>query len=110
MQMISGNQINKADYTLREAVAVVFRQKWMIISVFVIIFLLVGAITFLLPNQYESRTKILVKNSRADVIVSPEQSNRTTLTGEVSEAQVNSEIELIQSRDLLKEVVEKAGL
>jgi len=54
--------------------------------------------------------KILVKNSRADVIVSPDQTSNKTLAGEVSEAQVNSEIALIQSRDLLEAAVKKTGL
>lgn len=110
MQMTNGNQDNKVGFSLREVATAMFRQKWMIISVFIVIFALVGVTTFLLPDQFESRTKILVKNSRADVIVSPEQNNNLTLTGEVSEAQVNSEIELIQSWDLLEAVVKKAGL
>lgn len=100
----------KANYSLREAIAVLFRQKNIIILSFLTLFSVVGIVTILLPNQYESKAKILVKNSRADVIVSPEQTNNMTFAGEVSEAQVNSEIELIQSRDLLEAVVKKTGL
>ena len=110
MQMIPKNQVNESVFSLREAVAVIFRRKRMIVGVFLAVFSLVGGVTVLLPNQYEARTKILVKNSRADVIVSPEQTNKTTSTGEVSELQVNSEIELIQSRDLLEAVVKKTDL
>lgn len=95
---------------MREAVAVLFRQKKLIMSAFLIAFLAVLIITLALPNTYKSRMKVLVKNSRAEVIVSPEQTSNMVLSGEVSEAQVNSEIELMRSRDLLEAVVKKAGL
>ncbi len=109
-QVFLTNGINKSSFSLRDVVAVIFRQKWLIASVFVLAILVVAVITWLLPDRYESRIKILVKNSRADVIVSPEQTGNMTLTGEVSEVQVNSEIELIQSHDLFEAVVKKTGL
>ncbi|MEP7339123.1 MAG: Wzz/FepE/Etk N-terminal domain-containing protein [Acidobacteriota bacterium] len=109
-QTLLASNTSKADFSLREGSAGLFRQKWIIASVFMVVILAVAAVTWLLPNRYESRMKILVKNSRADVIVSPEQTSNMTLTGEVSEAQVNSEIELAQSRDLLEAVVKKTGL
>lgn len=104
------DEINRTKFSLRDALNGVFLQKRMIIVVFFTAAIAVTIISLLLPNQYRSTTKILVKNSRADVIVSPEQINNLTLTGEVSEAQVNSEIELIQSRDLLEGVVKKVHL
>ena len=42
----------------------------MILNTFVVVVAAVVAGTFLLPKQYESRMKILVKNERADPIVS----------------------------------------
>jgi uncharacterized protein involved in exopolysaccharide biosynthesis len=35
-----------------------------------------AAITLLMPNEYESRMKILVKNTRSDVPITPEQNHR----------------------------------
>lgn len=103
-------QVYNQEFSLREGVSVLLRRKKMVLWVFIVVFSLVGIVTVLLPNRYESRTKILVKNSRADVIVSPEQTSNTTSIGEVSEMQVNSEIELIRSRDLLEAVVRKTDL
>jgi len=109
-QMLLTNGAGSSSFSLREAVAALFRQKRLIVMVFLSAIVVVAIITLLLPDWYESRMKVLVKNSRANVIVSPEQTNNTMLNGEVSEAQVNSEIELIRSRDLLEAVVKKNGL
>src|SRR5207247_8058219 len=68
-------------------------------------------VTYLLPNKYESRMKILVKNQRVDVAITPEATAvAPPVESEVSESQINSEIELLTSRDLLTQVVTECGL
>lgn len=104
----SGN--NKAAFSLREIAATLFRRKKLIAVVFLTTLATVTVGTMLLPDRYESRLKVLVKNTRAEIVVSGEQTNQISPINEVSEAQVNSEIELIRSRDLLAKVVKKAGL
>jgi uncharacterized protein involved in exopolysaccharide biosynthesis len=50
-------------------------------------------VTFLLPNRYESRMKILVKNQRVDVAITPEATaGARAVESEVSQSQINSEI------------------
>lgn len=109
-QVLITSAVNKNNYSLRDAISVIFRQKRLITSVFILVLLAVVSITWLLPNKYESRMKLLVKNSRAEIIVSPEQTDNMTVTNEISEAQINSEIELIQSQDLFEAVAKKTGL
>lgn len=101
---------NKTTFSLREIVATLCRQKRLIAFVFLAVLAAVTLVTMLLPNRYESRMKVLVKNARAEIVVSPEQTKNIGPVSEVSEAQVNSEIELIRSRDLLEKVVKKASL
>jgi uncharacterized protein involved in exopolysaccharide biosynthesis len=69
----------------------------------------VGA--FLLPPRYQTNIKILVKHERLDPLVSAEVASTMpqNLAG-VSESEVNSEVELIKSRDLLEKVVTTSGL
>lgn len=110
MQQLISNGNSKATFSPREIAAPLFRQKKLIAFIFIAILALVATATMLLPDRYESRLKILVKNTRAEVVVSAEQTQHANPVGEVSEAQVNSEIELIRSRDLLTKVVKKAGL
>jgi uncharacterized protein involved in exopolysaccharide biosynthesis len=66
--------------------------------------------TLLMPKQYQTQMKVLVKNERADMIVSADRNGGSAYRGDVSEAQINSEIELLTSNNLLREVVTKCGL
>jgi uncharacterized protein involved in exopolysaccharide biosynthesis len=64
----------------------------------------VGA--FLLPPNFETNIKILVKHERLDPLVSADPpSTLPQNLAVVSETEVNSEVELIKSRDLLEKVV-----
>ncbi len=71
---------------------------------------LAGLVTILMPKKYESRIKFLVKNERADLIITPDKSSPTPAPNEVTETQVNSEIELLRSRNILETVVNDAKL
>ncbi|PYS21203.1 MAG: hypothetical protein DMF72_18265 [Acidobacteria bacterium] len=98
---------------LREGASALFRRKFLVLFTFLAV--VVGAIivTLLLPNRYEARMKILVKNQRVDIAITPEATtgtNTPTVENEVSENQINSEIELLTSKDLLTQVVTSTGL
>jgi len=101
-----GGQTN---LSARDIATVLFRRKMLIATLFLTIAAGAAVVTFLLPNQYESRMKILVKNARADVVVTPERTGETTYHN-VTETQINSEIELLKSKDLLEQVAIKSGL
>lgn len=68
--------------------------------------------TFMMSNEYESRMKILVKNVRSEVPITPEQTTGTngSPNNDISETEINSEIELLTSKDLLNQVVAECGL
>lgn len=108
--MVPPTQAVDRAYSVRQAVAALFRQMRVMGFVFVAVLIAITSIILLLPNRYEAQAKILVKNARADAIVSPEQGKNIQLSSEVSEAQINSEIELIRSRNLLEAVAKQAGL
>ena len=67
--------------------------------------LLAGLINHLLPHRYEAEMKFLVNTERADLVITSGENQSSALPSEVSETQVNSEIELMRSRDLLQKVV-----
>lgn len=105
---LAGNSIS-----IRDGAVAVFRRKVVVLFIFLAVVLGTAVITFLLPNKYDSRMKILVKNQRVDVAITPEQTNGSTASAvdnEVSENQINSEIELLTSKDLLTQVVTDTGL
>ena len=102
-----GNSIS-----LRDGAGALFRRKALIVITFSSVVIGTLAFTFLQSNKYESRMKILVKNQRVDVAITPEATGGAPagIENEVSENQINSEIELLTSKDLLTEVVKECGL
>jgi uncharacterized protein involved in exopolysaccharide biosynthesis len=101
-----GNSIS-----LRDGASALFRRRGMVLFIFIAVVVGTAAVTLILPNKYESRMKILVKNQRVDVAITPEATSApAAVDGEVSESEINSEIELLTSRDLLTQVAKETGL
>ena len=110
LSSISGIGNQSLSVTLRGVVAVFFRHKRTMALCFLGIF--TGAIlcALLLPPSYRAETKILVKKERVDPVVSPEQSAPMVMKDSVSEEELNSEVELMSSEDVLRKVVVENGL
>src|SRR2546421_1654206 len=99
--------------SLRDGAGAIFRRRALILFTFLAVVTGTIVVTLLLPNRYDSRMKILVKNQRVDVAITAEATtglNAPTVDNEVSENQINSEIELLTSKDLLMQVVNETGL
>jgi uncharacterized protein involved in exopolysaccharide biosynthesis len=78
---------------------------------FAISFTAILLVALLLPNKYKSHLKVLVKNERANSLISVgDQTQGLVYLNDVSEARINTEIELLNSSDLLRQVVERCGL
>jgi len=104
---------SETQVSVRDLASVIFRHKLLLCATFLAVALGTAVLTFMLPNEYESRMKILVKNTRSDVPITPERTTGATgvfFDNDVSENQINSEIELLTSEDLLKQVVTECGL
>src|ERR1700731_321402 len=96
---------NKHAFTVRDFLAIGFRQRQLILNTFLGIFSIAVVVAFLLPTKYEAQMKILVRHERAESVVSPEREAPVQWRTEVSEEELQSEAELIKSRDLLTKVV-----
>jgi uncharacterized protein involved in exopolysaccharide biosynthesis len=82
-----------------------FTRRWRLsIAIVCLCIGLAGLVTLVMPRRYESRMRFLVNNERADLVISPEK-NQPTPPTEVTETQVNSEMELLKSRDILETVI-----
>lgn len=113
MNNLSPSKSEQAQVSVRDVVSVLFRHKLLILTTFLTVACGTAVATFLMPNEYESKLKILVKNTRSDVPITPERTTGATGTffeNDVSENQINSEIELLTGEDLLKQVVTECGL
>jgi len=94
-----------ASISLRDWVAVGFRRRRLMVASFLVIFLSVLLLTWLMPAQYEAQIKILVKRERVDPVISPGSNTQLVPQPDVAEMDLNSEVELLNSRDLLEKVV-----
>ncbi|HXO04034.1 MAG TPA: Wzz/FepE/Etk N-terminal domain-containing protein, partial [Candidatus Sulfotelmatobacter sp.] len=98
--------------TLRDALMPVFRQRRLATIIFIGIF--AGAVlsALLLPPTYEAEMKILVNQDRVDPVITSDADIQrgSTIVSQVSEEDLNSEVELLKSRDLLEKVVLASGL
>ncbi|MBI3668490.1 MAG: hypothetical protein HY237_01720 [Acidobacteria bacterium] len=96
--------------TLRDILAPLFRHRRLVVLSFLGIFLGTILSAIVLPKQYEVEMKILVKRERVDPVVTTERNAYLRPRAEVTEEELNSEVELLKSRDLLEKVVLTCGL
>ncbi len=98
-------------FSLKDTVVALFRRKWLILFTFLTTASASVGFAVYMPDRFESRMKFLVRNMRSDVQITPDRDGAAGPDrGEVSEAQIISEIELLKSRDLLEQVVNETSL
>src|SRR5207248_11397357 len=99
-----------ASFSMRDFLAIGFRRKRAIVLCFVGILLGAVIAVLLKPSEYTAKTKLLVERERMDPVVSPLQDAQVVFRGEVAEEELNSEVELLDSQDVLRQVVVSCGL
>lgn len=99
------------DISLRDLAAPLFRRKRVLIATSLVI-LVVGLLAaFLTPPEFTSHMAILVNRERLDPLVSTQSTTQLITSGNpVPEEEINSEAELLKSRDVLEKVVLANGL
>src|SRR5438094_6898614 len=103
-----GNGIHSL--TLRDLLTIAFRHQRLMVLSFLGILLGATLAAVLQPNRYQAGMKILVKRERVDPVVTADASTVPQVSLGVTEEEVNSEVELLKSRDLLEKVVRTCGL
>ncbi len=107
--MLVRSEDHALSWRARDLLTTGFRHERLLLSCFCGIVLFAVFATIVVPLQYQSEAKILVKHERAELLVTPgaEHIERDyTIGGE----ELNSELELIRSEDLLHKVVIVCGL
>ncbi len=69
-----------------------------------------GCVTALFPKKYSATMEFLVKDARQDLTLTPAQNGAPPPEAGLTEAEVNSELQLLMSNDLLEEVVQDNAL
>jgi uncharacterized protein involved in exopolysaccharide biosynthesis len=96
--------------TLRDIATPLFRHPRLALFTFLSIVLGAFLAVILLPRNYEAEMKILVRRERVDAIVSPGHDAVMSPGEMVTDEELNSEVELLKSGDLLEKVVEACNL
>src|SRR5437016_12603784 len=104
--MVEGTLNTHADeekhgFTMRDFLAIGFRQRRLIINTFLGILAISMVIAFLLPRKYEAQMKILVRHERAEQVVSPERDTPVQWPTEVREEELQSQQEVTRAKDRL---------
>lgn len=101
----------KPEGTLRDLLLPLFRHRRLMTLCFLGILLGSVAAAFLQGTKYEAHFRVLVKRERVDPLVTPEADPQSVQTpSPVTEEEINSEVELLKSDDLLQKVVIDTGL
>jgi uncharacterized protein involved in exopolysaccharide biosynthesis len=96
--------------TVRDLLAVFFRQRRLVLICFAGIFLAVLVYGLFAPS-YQAEMKVLVRRGRVDPVVTPTPTQSSQFEREeVSEEELNSEVELLRDQEILRTVVRNAGL
>lgn len=98
-------------FSLREAVAPVFRRKRILFTTLTTLLVLSGLAAVVIPAPYKSHMSVLVRHDRLNPLVSTEATTQV-INGPspITEEETNSEMELLTSHDVLQSVAEQAGL
>ena len=110
-QITNSNATKPAESTLRDFYYVVFRHKWSMLWVFIGVSLAVTVYTFIIPEYYQSQAKLIVRLGRESVALDP-----TATTGQIVPvaqtrmSEINSNLEILRSRDMIERVVDKVGV
>lgn len=96
-------------YTARDFAATIFRHRRLAV-VSVIAVVAGGLLAASVLPKYNSELEVLVRRGRVDPVVTADRDSRPELTHDITEEELNSEAEMMQSPDILRKVVLATGL
>jgi succinoglycan biosynthesis transport protein ExoP len=96
--------------TLREILTVVFKRKWLILTVAFVIFAGAAIGAMLAPREYEANAILMMTRARADLTVTPFDASSGALALRLTPSQdLVGESELLKRRSLLLHIVKTLG-
>lgn len=95
----------KAEPTLRDMLAPLFRRKRLFFYTFLGVMLGTAVAAIIFVNSHEATMEILVNPERAEPMVTSQSTQGSGQAPSVTDSYIGSEIELLKSPDLLEQVV-----
>ena len=97
------------ELSARDIIAGLFKHRRVVTCFFVVVVGTVALATFLATATYEASAAFLVKQTRAEVLLAPTESTRLVVS-QVTEEDLNSEVEILRSRQLIEDVLIELGI
>jgi uncharacterized protein involved in exopolysaccharide biosynthesis len=94
---------------VRDVLMVIVRRRRIVLAIYAGVLLTAVAGIFILTPQYRASAKVLITTNRADISTSSERATELVRNG-VNQAELNSQIEIIRSRDLIEEALSHLGV
>jgi uncharacterized protein involved in exopolysaccharide biosynthesis len=96
--------------SFRDLVLMIYRRRWLALGLFAGIFLAVALVTMLMPAVFLARAQVLLKKERVSNVISVSAGAAADAKPQLTEEALNSEIEILKSSFLLREVLRTADL
>jgi uncharacterized protein involved in exopolysaccharide biosynthesis len=107
---LSGRATRKELLSGRDVADTLCRQSRVIVTLCAILTLAIAAYFWFSPRMYEAEMTILVKNTRADLVVTPDGRSAALAQSEITDGQMATEIQLLSSLDVFRKVVDLCNL
>ncbi len=102
-------QTYESPVTLLDLLASIFRYKWRALLVSTLMFVVVMAGILLFPKRFQSEAKLFVRLGRGAASMDPATIGQTISIQESRETEMNSIIDMLESRALAERIVEDIG-
>jgi polysaccharide biosynthesis transport protein len=96
--------------SFRDVALIALRQRRLIAGVYVAIVVTALVAIFVLPPQYRAASKVLLTTNRAQISTSAERPTELIRNSQVGDAELNSQVEILRSRDLVEGVLRDLGV
>jgi uncharacterized protein involved in exopolysaccharide biosynthesis len=95
-------------FSLRDFLTILFKRRWLVALVAISVPTAVLVVSLLLPRTYEVSAMLVVNRARAEMPMAPTESGRLVVN-QLSEQDLNSEIEVLKSREMIEGVLLNLG-
>ncbi len=103
--------LHSSEGNMRDILYILFRHIKKTTILFLSIFVLVTVWTFVLPEYYMSEAKLLIKMGRESVALDPTATTGQTIqVSQPREFEINSELEILKSREVAEKIVRAIGV
>lgn len=95
--------------TFFDIVGSLFRYKWRFMFVTLLMLVISAVVIMLFPKKYESEAKLFVRLGRGSASLDPATMGQTISIQESRESEMNSIVDMLQSRGLAERIVASVG-